>query len=135
MAEVHLDHPGEMSWWVGHGPAPILGDCPHTTCEHRDTGTIAHGPDYEHYELVLCTERGEGKCDRACRGWVAVNPDPETARADGKPRERWWGFKAFDASREHHTTREERQAEDDRRAWERDVARAAARAAREASAR
>lgn len=125
MAEVHLDHPGEMSWWVGHGPAPILGDCPHT-CEHRDTSTVAYGPDYAHYELVVCIE-ADG-CAGACRGWHAVVP--LTGPKAGLAGERWHGFKAFDATREHITTRAERALEDARRDAERDAARLADIAAR-----
>ncbi|MBM3315842.1 hypothetical protein FJY71_08425 [candidate division WOR-3 bacterium] len=124
MAEAHLDHPGEITWWVGHGPAPILGDCPHTGCEHRDTSTVAWGPDFEHYELVNCMEQGEGKCGGACRGWYAEYPRGEVP--PGFPPVRWYGFKAYDAAREHSTTREEAEAEKVRIARERAERRLAA---------
>lgn len=124
--EPHLDHPGEISWYVGHGPAPILGDCPHVACEHRDSHTVAWGPDFEHYELVVCVETGEGKCGGACRGWAAAYPKAGF-RADGLPRTRRYGFRAFDAAGEHLTTREERKRHDAEIARDRAVARAAAR--------
>lgn len=115
--EPHLDHPGEITWWVGHGPAPILGDCEHVDCQHRDTATVAHGPDWEHYELVVCIEKGDGKCAGACRGWHAEYP--RDVVPDGMPRTRVYGFRRFDATGEHCTTREERKAEDDRIAADR----------------
>lgn len=111
MAEPHLDHPGDISWYVGHGPAPILGDCPHVACQHSDTHTVAWGPDFEHYELVVCVEQGEGRCAGACRGWAASYPNAGF-RSDGLPRQRVYGFRAFDATAEHRTTREERLAQD-----------------------
>lgn len=124
MAEAHLDHPGELTWWVGHGPAPILGDCPHVDCAHRDTATVASGPDFEHYELVICMERGAGKCGGRCRGWHAEYPKAE--RPAGFPQHRWHGFKAYDPAGEHFTTREEAEAEKTRIARERAEQRAAA---------
>lgn len=124
MAEAHLDHPGEITWFVGHGPAPILGDCPHVGCEHRDTRVIADGPDFEHYELVICTEQGDGKCAGACRGWHAEYPLAEVP--PGFPQHRWYGFRAYDPAGEHYTTRAERQGELDRIARKRAERRLAA---------
>lgn len=66
MSDVHLDHPGEMHWFSGYGPAPVLGECPHLGCEHRGTSVIAWGPDLEHYELAEC----DMDCDSTCRAWV-----------------------------------------------------------------
>lgn len=97
MAEPHLDHPGEMSWFVGHGPAPVLGQCPHPTCEHLGHSVIAWGPDAEHYELVQCDTDAE--CAGACRGWTRIVGHHES-RGD-----RWV---QVDLSREQPTTRENR---------------------------
>lgn len=58
-----LDHPGEVSWFSGYGPLPIIGDCDHTDCLHRGTADIAYGPDFDHYELVECSDCG-------CRAWI-----------------------------------------------------------------
>lgn len=100
--EAHLDHPGEVSWFVGHGPAPILGPCPHTECGHRSTSVVAWGPDLERYELVVCDD--STGCDGACRGWLAQ--PHEGHNGHGRPHH----FKRFDADAEHRTTREERKA-------------------------
>jgi hypothetical protein len=72
VADAHLDHPGEISWWRDYGPAPVLGPCPHTECEHWSLGTIAYGPDFEHYELVTCDVR-DG-CAGQCRAWTVEYP-------------------------------------------------------------
>lgn len=77
MAETHLDHPGEVSWWVGHQPGTVVGPCPHSECEHLDVRTIAYGPDYAHYELHECTG-----C--RCRGWYGEYP-----RGDAAPIRIW----------------------------------------------
>jgi hypothetical protein len=122
--EAHLDHAGEISWYVGHGPAPILGPCPHTTCQHLGWSTVAWGPDLNHYELVVCddgpTQNPDGGgCDGQCRGWVRQT---EGSNARGQLHH----LQRFDPTQEHHTTREERRAEDERRQAERDEARRAA---------
>lgn len=62
MAEPHLDHPGDVSWWAGKGPVVLEGPCPHD-CPHMDTHTVAWGPSFDRYELVDCLACG-------CRGWV-----------------------------------------------------------------
>lgn len=68
MAEIHLDHPGEITWFKGYGPAAVIGPCPHSQCRHLDQSVIAWGPDLNHYELVTC-DVGE-ECNRFCRAWV-----------------------------------------------------------------
>lgn len=73
MAEHHLDHPGEWHWFSGYGPLPVLGDCPHVTCPHNQTGTVAYGPDFGRYALIQCCV--PDGCNRECRGWLAVEPD------------------------------------------------------------
>lgn len=67
MAEAHLDHPGEISWFSGYGPAPVIGPCPHTTCPHNMGGNIAWGPDMAHYTLDQC-DVADG-CNGHCRAW------------------------------------------------------------------
>lgn len=72
MAEPHLDHPGEIHWFKGEGPAPVLGPCPHD-CKHLGQGVIAWGPSMERYELVECGIREEedpNGCAARCRAWV-----------------------------------------------------------------
>ncbi len=68
MAEAHVDHPGEIRWFAGYGPSPVLGPCPHSACTHNAQSVIAWGPSYERYELVQC-DRPES-CDGGCRVWV-----------------------------------------------------------------
>jgi hypothetical protein len=72
VAEAHLDHPGEIRWFKGWGPAPVEGDCPHATCPHESTAAIAYGPDFAHYILDVC-EEPQG-CAGACRGWFGEWP-------------------------------------------------------------
>lgn len=72
MAEVHVDRPGEIHWFKGEGPRPVVGPCPHR-CDHWGTGVIAWGPSEERYELVECGSRRmavEGECNAQCRAWV-----------------------------------------------------------------
>lgn len=76
MAEAHLDHPGDFHFFSGYGPARVKGPCPHTGCPHHGVSVIAWGPDYEHYELLVC-EVNEG-CAGRCRGWKAEFPYPES---------------------------------------------------------
>jgi hypothetical protein len=66
MADVSLDNPGEVHWFSGEGPKPIVGTCNHD-CLHMGTSVIAWGPDFDHYELVECD-----KCK--CRAWFADYP-------------------------------------------------------------
>lgn len=75
MAEPHLDHPGEIHWFSGYGPADVLGPCPHAACQHLGQGTVAWGPSYERYELVDCgsldpAEESNSDCASTCRAWV-----------------------------------------------------------------
>lgn len=67
MAEPHLDHPGEISWFGWQGPLPVAGPCPHSDCPHDDTRVIAHGPDFRRYTLERCDV--PGGCAGACRAW------------------------------------------------------------------
>lgn len=68
MAEAHLDHPGEISWFKGYGPAPVLGPCPHAGCPHNAQSVIGWGPDMRRYELDQC-DVTEG-CATECRAWA-----------------------------------------------------------------
>lgn len=71
MAEPHLDHPGEINWFKGEGPAPVIGPCPHTDCRHLGQGVIAWGPTLDRYELVECGIAGSANgCGGHCRAWV-----------------------------------------------------------------
>lgn len=72
MGEAHLDHPGEWHWFSGYGPLPVTGPCPHTDCPHNATITIAYGPDFEHYELIICDV--DAGCNGRCRGWTREYP-------------------------------------------------------------
>lgn len=69
MAEPHLDHPGEISWFKGEGPRTVLGSCPHGSCPHHAQSTIAWGPSMKQYELVVC-DVGDAGCRSTCRAWV-----------------------------------------------------------------
>ncbi len=71
MAEPHLDHPGEITWFKGTGPRPVLGACPHVSCSHAAQSTVAWGPSLERYELVVCDMPRTGAgCAGSCRAWV-----------------------------------------------------------------
>lgn len=72
MSETHLDHPGEISWFKGQGPAKTLGPCQHSNCEHEIGGVIAWGPNFEHYSLIEC--RVKDGCNGKCRGWSTEYP-------------------------------------------------------------
>lgn len=86
MADPHLDHPGEISWFPGKGPAAVLGPCPHR-CEHFARAAIAWGPDFEHYTLDECRDAvEEGGCGGACRAWSSEVP---IAEGPGKGRIRY----------------------------------------------
>jgi hypothetical protein len=67
-SRAYVDRPGEAHWFAGHGPARLIGPCPHD-CRHHATSVVAWGPDLDHYELVVC-DVTDG-CDGRCRGWVA----------------------------------------------------------------
>jgi hypothetical protein len=93
VAEPHLDHPGEITWFAGKSHAPIVGLCSHD-CPHDGQGVIAWGPSYDRYELVQCaikpSEHPDG-CDSRCRAWVdsrgRVVTDWITVDIPGEPRE------------------------------------------------
>lgn len=74
-----LDVPGGVRFFHGHGPAPVLGPCPHD-CEHRHLSVIAWGPDWQRYELIQC----DMVCDGQCRGWKIVEHWQDRGRI-----ERW----------------------------------------------
>jgi hypothetical protein len=77
MAEPHLDHPGDVTWFPGQRPAPVLGDCPHTRCPHDSLRCVAWGPDLEHYTLDQCTVPTDaGGCGGQCRAWSSEVPHP-----------------------------------------------------------
>jgi hypothetical protein len=75
VAEAHLDHPGEIHWFKGEGPAPVVGPCPHSSCKHLGQGVIAWGPSLERYELVQCgsirpADEADDDCASRCRAWI-----------------------------------------------------------------
>ena len=72
MTEVHLDHPGDISWFPRHGPAKVIGPCVHE-CDHSLPADIAWGPDYDHYTLVEC-QVPDG-CAGQCRAWFPEHPN------------------------------------------------------------
>lgn len=75
MADPHLDHPGEITWFPGRGPAEVLGRCPHAACPHNEIRSIAWGPDFEHYSLDQCDVPAEaGGCAGTCRSWASEVP-------------------------------------------------------------
>jgi hypothetical protein len=74
MAEVHLDHPGRMSWFPGYTDLPELGPCPHQ-CAHEHCRAVAYGPDYAHYVLDECQD--PHGCNGTCRQWVGEYPHGE----------------------------------------------------------
>jgi len=76
MAQAYLDHPGDVTWFKGYGPADVLGPCPHD-CDHRALSSIAWGPDFERYTLNVCDV--DDGCAGRCRGWAAEYPAPFTA--------------------------------------------------------
>lgn len=73
MAEVHLDHPGEITWFDGWGSIPIAGLCTHAGCKHQFTSVIAWGPSLDRYELIRCGGWKDDEpedCKGDCRAWV-----------------------------------------------------------------
>lgn len=75
MAEVHLDHPGEITWFKGRGSLPIAGPCMHAECHHLGQSVIAWGPSLDRYELVSCgslnhDDESPSDCAGRCRAWV-----------------------------------------------------------------
>lgn len=67
MAEAHLDHPGDVTWFAGHTSGPIAGPCPHLHCPHNLGRVIAWGPDLAHYTLEQCDV--PAGCNGHCRAW------------------------------------------------------------------
>lgn len=94
MAQVHVDHPGQMSWFAGKGPARVLGPCTHV-CSHDAMRDIAWGPDNEHYVLVECIARPG--CNGKCRSWAA---EYDQTWSPGKPKFRLHGFQEYDPATE-----------------------------------
>lgn len=78
MAEANLDHPGDITWFAGYGPAPVIGPCPHTACIHNLQSVIGWGPTYERYEIVRC-DVPDGGCGSGCRAWVNAHGGVATA--------------------------------------------------------
>lgn len=74
MSDENLERPGDFHWWSGHGPAEVLGPCPHVDCRHDTQATIAWGPDMTRYELV----RRDADCHGMCRAWTDGGPDNTT---------------------------------------------------------
>lgn len=72
-----VDVPGGVKFFEGHGPAPVLGPCPHD-CEHRHQTVIAWGPDWERYELIECDQ----VCAGRCRGWKRVESYDDSGVVD-----------------------------------------------------
>lgn len=67
MADAHLDHPGEITWYAGQRPLPVAGPCDHA-CLHHIQRIIAWGPSYARYELVQCSV--PYGCAGTCRAWA-----------------------------------------------------------------
>jgi hypothetical protein len=86
-SEVTLDHPGEVIHWFKSEPEEIdrrpVGPCPHTECRHHGQSVVAWGPDFEHYELMVCDDDHPGGCAGWCRGWQATD-DNEHGGTHGK---------------------------------------------------
>lgn len=68
MAQVYLDHPGDLHWFSGYGPREVLGPCPHAACPHNAQSVVAWGPDATRYELMDCDV--DDGCAGNCRAWV-----------------------------------------------------------------
>lgn len=85
MAEAHLDHPGEISWFKGYGPSPVLGACEHD-CPHNAQSVIGWGPDMRRYELAQCDV--QDGCASGCRAWIDER---------GRVTTRWLRVEAVDA--------------------------------------
>lgn len=66
MAEPHLDHPGEITWFKNYGPLPIIGPLTQD-CDHDGAGVVAWGPDMQRYTLDECRKCG-------CRAWHSERP-------------------------------------------------------------
>lgn len=74
--DVALDHPGEISWFKSDPQEEFrkpAGPCPHGACPHNAQSTVAWGPDFERYELVVCDVDGPQGCASMCRGWLATD--------------------------------------------------------------
>lgn len=74
MAEAYLDHPGEITWFKGKGPLPVLGPCQHSECRHLGQNVIGWGPSVERYVIVACgsidpADESPSDCAMTCRAW------------------------------------------------------------------
>ena len=86
-SEVALDHPGEISWFKSDPEEQdrhAVGPCPHAECEHHGQSVVAWGPDFDHYELVVCDDSGPGGCAGWCRGWRATDDNDHGGTLGGK---------------------------------------------------
>jgi hypothetical protein len=59
---------GEIAWYKGYGPSPVVGPCPHPDCRHHAKSAIAWGPSLQRYVLAQCDVPAH--CDGGCRAWV-----------------------------------------------------------------
>jgi hypothetical protein len=70
--DMQLDTAGEIEWFYGRGPAPVLGPCRHD-CKHARS-LVAWGPSYDRYKLVECNGVRSGgggtECAGRCRAWM-----------------------------------------------------------------
>lgn len=70
--DLQLDTAGEIEWFYGRGPGPVLGPCPHG-CRHARS-LVAWGPSHERYKLVECNGvrpgGGATECAGRCRAWM-----------------------------------------------------------------
>lgn len=85
--EVMLDNPGEIRWFKSDPEEEHrrpLGPCPHDTCPHNATSTVAWGPDLDHYELIVCDTDGPDCCDGWCRGWAATDDNTHGGTRGGR---------------------------------------------------
>jgi hypothetical protein len=74
---VAIENPDAVVHWFKSDPwekgrRPV-GPCPHSGCPHNAQSVVAWGPDFEHYELVVCDTDDPGGCDGMCRGWLATD--------------------------------------------------------------
>ena len=77
-----VDVPGGVRFSAGHGPAPVLGPCPHDDCRHHAQSVIAWGPNWDRYEMLACDV--DDGCAGGCRGWKRV-----TSWTDNGTVDRW----------------------------------------------
>jgi hypothetical protein len=80
-APAELSNLGDVRWFAGYGPEPVVGPCPHRSCPHNHQSVVAWGPDFDRYELVTCDV--EDGCDGGCRGWLDVTDDLDRSTPRG----------------------------------------------------